>query len=89
MNSFNGNKHTNFGGEKKIQLRKLCGVSILENRRENLKLNVVRLVVILVCSNIKLSNNAFPSLNVRAKQADDSIANICHSPNIKTRIDRG
>ena len=47
---------------------KLCGVSILENRRENLKLNVVRrLVVILVCSNLKLSDNAFPSLKVRAK----------------------
>ena len=37
--SFNGTERTNFCGEKSIM--KLSGVSILENRQEKLKLNVV------------------------------------------------
>ena len=43
--SVDGNKRTNFCGEKSTV--KLSGVFILENRRENLKLHVF-LVVVLV-----------------------------------------
>ena len=49
LTSFNGNKRANFGGEKSTM--QPSGVSILENRRENLKLNVV-LEIYLKLSNI-------------------------------------
>ena len=44
--SFDGNKRANFGGEKSTA--KLSGVFILENRRENLKLNVFLAVVLVL-----------------------------------------
>ena len=44
--SVDGNKRANFGGEKSTA--KLSGVFILENRRENLKLNVFLAVVLVL-----------------------------------------
>ena len=52
MTSFNANQPANFGGKKSTV--KLSRVSILEDWRENLKLNVVLIVILFLDSKAPL-----------------------------------